>query len=327
METDSSESDSDDVSDQAQLHSQASGFQVPQFEISGWNPRANVGIHLLSLVPMGNFPAGGTESLVGKSSRSRTKRKQRMKAYKTGRTSCRNVVDERRLRLACSNNDCIAVVELLEGGADPSCADEKNRTPLHLSASQGYETIAACTCQVPIVTLLLKAVVLDNNVQPRVFRRATTRQDQQVQPPQQDDMEIQTDAGTANAYELLLCGDLNARTGVLNDFININLNIPVFAQLESIFENDVNAMRISKDNTVNAVGKFLLQFCITYSLCIVNGRVGSDKGVGDFTYYGGIGSSVVDYFICSHSLYEICNNFKVGANPESDHMPLVLCLD
>ncbi|XP_052768952.1 ankyrin repeat domain-containing protein 54-like [Mya arenaria] len=181
METDSSESDSDDVSDQAQLHSQASGFQVPQFEISGWNPRANVGIHLLSLVPMGNFPAGGTESLVGKSSRSRTKRKQRMKAYKTGRTSCRNVVDERRLRLACSNNDCIAVVELLEGGADPSCADEKNRTPLHLSASQGYETIvkllldkgadpnrkdfigntplhlAACTCQVPIVTLLLKA--------------------------------------------------------------------------------------------------------------------------------------------------------------------------
>ncbi|WAR29251.1 hypothetical protein MAR_002819, partial [Mya arenaria] len=114
------------------------------------------------------------------------------------------------------------------------------------------------------------------------------------------------------AYELLLCGNLNART--------------VFAQLESIFENDVNTMRISKDNTVNAVGKFLLQFCITYSLCIVNGRVGSDKGVGDFTYYGGIGSSVVDYFICSHSMYEICNNFKVDANPESDHMPLVLCL-
>ncbi|WAR04550.1 hypothetical protein MAR_019919, partial [Mya arenaria] len=42
------------------------------------------------------------------------------------------------------------------------------------------------------------------------------------------------------AYELLLCGDLSARTGVLNDFININL---------------------------------------------INGRVGSDKCVGDFTYY------------------------------------------
>ncbi|KAH3860805.1 ankyrin repeat domain-containing protein 54-like [Dreissena polymorpha] len=100
---------------------------------------------------------------------------------KTKQTSCRNVVDERRLRTACSQNDFVTVVELLDGGADPSCCDEKKRTPLHLSASQGYEAIvkvlidrgadpnkkdfigntplhlATCTCQVPIVTLLLKA--------------------------------------------------------------------------------------------------------------------------------------------------------------------------
>ena len=36
----------------------------------------------------------------------------------------------------------VTVVELLEGGADPSCEDEKKRTPLHFAASQGYETIS-----------------------------------------------------------------------------------------------------------------------------------------------------------------------------------------
>ena len=36
----------------------------------------------------------------------------------------------------------IAVIELLEGGADPSCEDEKKRTPLHFAASQGFETIS-----------------------------------------------------------------------------------------------------------------------------------------------------------------------------------------
>ena len=29
----------------------------------------------------------------------------------------------------------------MDGGADPSCPDEKKRTPLHFAASQGYETI------------------------------------------------------------------------------------------------------------------------------------------------------------------------------------------
>lgn len=37
----------------------------------------------------------------------------------------------------------LSVVELLEGGADPSCQDEKRRTPLHFAASQGFETIGS----------------------------------------------------------------------------------------------------------------------------------------------------------------------------------------
>ncbi|WAR12845.1 hypothetical protein MAR_027025, partial [Mya arenaria] len=49
-------------------------------------------------------------------------------------------------------------------------------------------------------------------------------------------------------YDLMLCGDLNARTD-----------------------------RYSKDTTVNTYGKLLLQLCISYSLCIINGRIGDDK--------------------------------------------------
>lgn len=159
----------------------SSGFSVPNFNITSWNPEPPAGLHFMCLLPVAIPQNYSQEEHVGKLKTSTAHRKQRLKAFTSGRTTCRNILDEKRLRTAASQNDCITVIELLEGGADPSCEDEKKRTPLHFAASQGFETIAkvlldkgadpnkkdfigntplhlaACTCQVPIVTLLLKA--------------------------------------------------------------------------------------------------------------------------------------------------------------------------
>ena len=40
--------------------------------------------------------------------------------------------------MATTLNDVEKVSALLEEGVDPSCIDERFRTPLHISASRGY---------------------------------------------------------------------------------------------------------------------------------------------------------------------------------------------
>lgn len=157
-------------------------FKKPYFDVSSWNPVGPAGIQYMALVPFVQTQIGGSQSSqAGKMKTSTAHRKQRMKDFHTGSTTCRNIVDERKLRVACNDNDYIAVIELLDGGTDPSCEDDKKRTPLHIAASQGHETIvrvlldkgadpnkkdfigntplhlAACTCQIPVITLLLRA--------------------------------------------------------------------------------------------------------------------------------------------------------------------------
>ena len=42
--------------------------------------------------------------------------------------------------------------------------------------------------------------------------------------------------------------------------------------------------RYNKDTTLNNNGQLLIDFCKVSNMKILNGRLGSDKGVGDFTY-------------------------------------------
>ena len=46
---------------------------------------------------------------------------------------------------------------------------------------------------------------------------------------------------------------------------------------------------------------------------------------GDFTYYGGRGSSVIDLCICSHSFLQYID-FTIACKPYFDHMPIHLNL-
>ena len=69
---------------------------------------------------------------------------------------------------------------------------------------------------------------------------------------------------------------------------------------------------------------FLLNVCITFDLCILNGACKSDLQ-GCYTYISETGFSVNDYFILSSDLYVLihstCELCVIGRT-ESDHMPL-----
>ena len=60
--------------------------------------------------------------------------------------------------------------------------------------------------------------------------------------------------------------------------------------------------RSSQDKIINANGRKLLDFCRLNTLHIANGRLGSDRGVGKYTYVGSTGQSVIDYVIATPNL-------------------------
>ena len=58
------------------------------------------------------------------------------------------------------------------------------------------------------------------------------------------------------------------------------------------------------------------------------GRIGSDKGVGDFTRMGIGESSVVDYIIASPAMLDMLRDFQICAKlPESDHLPIMFSIN
>ncbi|MEW8548220.1 MAG: endonuclease/exonuclease/phosphatase family protein [Candidatus Thiodiazotropha sp.] len=127
---------------------------------------------------------------------------------------------------------------------------------------------------------------------------------------------------------LMLLGDLNARTSDLPDFIQFENNVPELEEFDDIlFNNSHVPVRVSCDKTVNKFGRDLLNFCITYSLLIVNSRIGEDKDIGNFTFVSSNGNSVIDYIICSQDLFEEIKHFNIEQRTESAHFPLLLAFN
>ena len=100
-----------------------------------------------------------------------------------------------------------------------------------------------------------------------------------------------------NAYadSIIICGDLNARTGSCQD---------------TIPEIDVNILpRINLDESVNSHGKSLIEFLKDTKFTILNGRVTPNKD--NFTYITPKGKSVVDYFLSSQESLHFFKSFEV----------------
>ena len=121
--------------------------------------------------------------------------------------------------------------------------------------------------------------------------------------------------------EILLCGDLNARTSGLKDFIpnddnNDNINeCPV----PSDYRADLPLRRQQLDESHNLHGSLLTNICKDHQLRILKGRFLGDS-LGYFTFYNSNGQSIVDYMIASHSIFYDVEHFIVHSPVEfSDH--------
>ena len=64
-------------------------------------------------------------------------------------------------------------------------------------------------------------------------------------------------------------------------------------------------LRTSKDSVLDNYGRRLLDLCKSTGLIIVNGRLGADKYIGDFTCITPRGQSVMDYFLLAFPTLDV----------------------
>ena len=161
------------------------------------------------------------------------------------------------------------------------------------------------------------------------------------------DILLQDISQLPESCQILICGDYNARTGACVDYIahDTNGSNGDLDQLLPSNSVDYNASvrdnmiaklhllkmlnRFSQDKSlVNIHGRRLIDLCISCSLLILNGRLGSDNGVGAYTRIDTTGKSVADYMIGSPELFAISSDFTVHDKfPESDHVPLSIAIN
>jgi len=137
--------------------------------------------------------------------------------------------------------------------------------------------------------------------------------------------EVLISSNLLNMY-LIINGDLNARTGKGEDFVNFQDNVPVLSEYGDILENDIGIKRSNNDEIVNKNGRTLLTFCKTNRCYIANGRFGKDANKGEFTFVNENGCSTIDYFILSKDLLSLITDFEVISEVESSHLPVYLKL-
>ena len=97
-------------------------------------------------------------------------------------------------------------------------------------------------------------------------------------------------------WDILLAGDVNARTGSCPEFIenDTSTHIPIPNHCYNV--DFVKERRVSQGTMTYSRGKELLELCIGNQLRILNGRRFGNT-TGRFTYFKTNGSSVVDYMI------------------------------
>ncbi|MEW8546880.1 MAG: reverse transcriptase family protein, partial [Candidatus Thiodiazotropha sp.] len=127
-------------------------------------------------------------------------------------------------------------------------------------------------------------------------------------------------------------GDLNCRTGLLSDEpINCEKIDKYIDSLNGAnlieSQNIAVGRRFSLDKKTDSSGLKLLGICKEAGLRIVNGRLGSDKGLGHFTYQSVLGKSVIDYVLFQPEMFDDVTYFAVhDIFTFSDHAPVQVLL-
>jgi hypothetical protein len=123
---------------------------------------------------------------------------------------------------------------------------------------------------------------------------------------------------------VMIIGDLNSRIGNCNECLEYNNEIDSPCGIH-YYESLVN--RYSKDQVTNYFGRKLLGLCRHNNMNILNGRVIGDLQ-GQYTSFQYNGSSVIDYCIVDHKLYEHILYFTVhDPSHVSDHAPISVCMN
>ena len=124
--------------------------------------------------------------------------------------------------------------------------------------------------------------------------------------------------------EVIIFGDMNVRTAQENDFSEStdDNDIDDYLPIPDDFELDYTTIKKNTlDKTeISGHGKDLLSVSKSTRFRIINGRLGGDQDLGNFTCHTPAGSSLVDYCLLREKNFHIVENFKVGEiNTLSDH--------
>lgn len=120
----------------------------------------------------------------------------------------------------------------------------------------------------------------------------------------------------SNIGHIIIAGDLNARVGKYDDFVNTEGNKFIDDKTEMSLQTKP---RNSFDSILNSNGKSCLYLCKTYNLRILNGRIKGDS-LGKPTFHSKNGISVVDYIITNQELFPSVETFIVDQPTHlSDH--------
>lgn len=113
--------------------------------------------------------------------------------------------------------------------------------------------------------------------------------------------------------EIILMGDFNSRTGILQDVLESNriLELENLDSSESRYKPYLK-QRNSQDYTSDKRGERLIELCLSLELSILNGRKIGDS-FGMKTCFNWNGSSVVDYVISSNNIFESIRYFRVDS--------------
>jgi len=124
---------------------------------------------------------------------------------------------------------------------------------------------------------------------------------------------------------VLICGDLNARTGLQPDFTDTQGSKYINNKLTVINTTFSHIHRNNHDHRVNKNGKYLIQLCRSLGLYIINGRLRGDT-LGRFTFCSPLGDSTVDCMITDIDPSSL-RSFTVGERtPLSDHSQITAYL-
>ncbi len=98
----------------------------------------------------------------------------------------------------------------------------------------------------------------------------------------------------SEAHIIYFCGDLNGRTGNLNDVIDDIDHLPSRTNIHHI---------------VRGHGEAIINFTTDCKLCFLNGHINPEND--NFTCRSQQGKSVVDYIITPHDCFDKCSSFHV----------------